>query len=42
MIKKLTSQKKKKGENQMKLKLEFKKQPRRIKKKNKKVEENTI
>ena len=41
MITKLTSQKKRKGENQMKLKSEFKKQPRRIKKKNKK-EENTI
>ena len=41
MITKLTSRNKKKGETQMKLKSEFKKQPRRIKKKNKK-EENTI
>ena len=41
MIKQLTSHKKKKGEKQMKLKSVFKKQPRRIKKKNKK-EENTI
>ena len=41
MITKLTSWEKKKGEKQMKLKSEFRKQPRRIKKKNKK-EENTI
>lgn len=42
MIMKLTSQKKKKGEIQMKSKSQFKKQPQRIKKKNKKVEETTI
>ena len=36
MITKLTSQKKKKGEKQMKLKSEFRKQPRRIKKKTRK------
>ena len=41
MIAKLTSQKKKKGENQMKLKSQFKKQPQRIKNM-KKVEETTI
>ena len=41
MITQLTSQKKKKGEKQMKLKSEFKNQPRKVKKKNKK-EENTI
>lgn len=42
MITKLTSQKKKKGGKQMKSKSQFKKQPRKIKIKNKKVEETTI
>ena len=42
MITKLTSQKKNKGGKQMKSKLQFKKQPRKIKMKNKKVEETTI
>ena len=42
MITKLTGQKKKKGGKQMESKSQFKKQPRKTKMKNKKVEETAI